>query len=327
MVLMMTIDHAYIARVDLNLLVAFDALMTEGNVGRAGERVGMTQSAMSHNLSRLRRVFNDELFFRGPGGVRPTPRARELGVPVSAILTAVQSELMENKSFDAASANRRFSVGISGYLAPLVIPLLVERVMRAAPNVSLDVSVLEGEVTTELLDDHAIDVAIGKVGTLGVLHRSSLLWDERYVALSRPEALDADGRLNLAAYKAAPHVVVTGSEGSCTFVNEALARAGVARRAVVRTDHIGTVPDLVRDAHLMATIPASFGAHLLGREGLAVSAVPVHVDAFPIHVSWHASFTNDAAQRWLRDRIQEAVAPLSSAAHELAAIEFQEQTA
>src|SRR3712207_5381300 len=104
MVAILLIDHANLSRLDLNLLVAFDALLAEGSVTRAAERVGVGQPSMSHALARLRKLLGDELFVRAPDGVRPTPRALALAEPIRGALCAIQATLVEGQGFDPARA-------------------------------------------------------------------------------------------------------------------------------------------------------------------------------------------------------------------------------
>src|SRR5918995_2399873 len=100
MEMILLINHAHLSRLDLNLLVAFDALLAEGSVTRAAERVGIGQSAMSHALGRLRRLLKDELFVRAPDGMRPTPRALALAGPLRVALSAIQETLLQGQDFD-----------------------------------------------------------------------------------------------------------------------------------------------------------------------------------------------------------------------------------
>src|SRR3712207_4818360 len=118
------IDHANLSRLDLNLLVAFDALLAESSVTRGAERVGVTQPSMSHALARLRRLLKDELFVRAPDGVRPTPRALALAGPVRGALSAIQGALQEG-GFDPAQAERGFVLGMPDTIEITLLPRLV----------------------------------------------------------------------------------------------------------------------------------------------------------------------------------------------------------
>src|SRR3712207_1198732 len=120
----MSIDNATSPRLDLNLLVALDALLTERGVTRAAARVGLGQSAMSHNLARLRVLFGDELLTRGPEGMRPTPRALALVEPVRAALSQIQALVSRDEAFDLRTAERTFRVGLPDSMEMLIVPSL-----------------------------------------------------------------------------------------------------------------------------------------------------------------------------------------------------------
>src|SRR5215210_126556 len=133
----MAIDHVNLSRVDLNLLVALDALLAERSVTRAAARVGLGQSAMSHNLARLRTLFGDELLTRGPEGMRPTPRALALAEPVRAALSQIQGLLSRGEAFDPRTADRTFRLGLPDSTEVLLVPALLAHLCEAAPGIHL----------------------------------------------------------------------------------------------------------------------------------------------------------------------------------------------
>ena len=133
----MPIDHVNLSRVDLNLLTALDALLTERSVTRAAARVGLGQSAMSHNLARLRRLFDDELLTRGADGMRPTPRALALADPVRIALTQIEALVTRTEDFDPRTAERVFRIGLPDSSEVLLGPQLLARVCEEAPGIRL----------------------------------------------------------------------------------------------------------------------------------------------------------------------------------------------
>ena len=133
----MPIDHINLARTDLNLLVALDALLAERSVTRAAARIGIGQSAMSHNLARLRELFGDELLTRGPVGMQPTPRALALADPVRIALAQIETLVSPEQAFDPATAERVFRIGLPDSVEVLVGPALLAYVCEHAPGHSL----------------------------------------------------------------------------------------------------------------------------------------------------------------------------------------------
>src|SRR4051812_31423486 len=146
---------------DLNLLRVFDVLLEERNVTRAGARLGLTQSAVSHALNRLRYALNDELFIRGPSGMQPTPRALEMGPQVHAALNQLQAAL-SFPDFDPATSERRFTVAAGSYACGVLAPPLVGRLSREAPLAELVILERAGDAM-ERLDARRIDFLVGGV--------------------------------------------------------------------------------------------------------------------------------------------------------------------
>ena len=144
----MLIDHINLARIDLNLLVALDALLTDRSVTRAAARVGLRQSAMSHNLARLRILLGDELLTRGPGGMRPTPRALALVEPVRIALAQITALVSPGEAFDARTAERAFRIGLPDGAEVLLGPALLSYLRESAPGIRLRL-----ETTDRLFDE------------------------------------------------------------------------------------------------------------------------------------------------------------------------------
>ena len=300
---MSIIDHANLGRVDLNLMVAFDAIMSERNVTRAARRVGVTQSAMSHNLGRLRTLFADELFTRSSRGVDPTPRAFEVAEFVRPVLSSIQTGFSEKAPFDPSTAERVFTFGMSDYLEQLLLPEIVGAMRVAAPKVSVEVRAMDDATAAETLDGGTIDVAISKISNGGAAHKRRTLWTDHYVVI-HPER--GTGALDLRAFLECQHVMVTARDGNCRTVDLRLAELGHRRSVVVTTPHLAAIPSLVLRGGLMAVIPAGFTSEFGAIAGLRISPLPFEVAGFDFAMSWHSSFDRDPAHIWLRSKVVEA---------------------
>src|SRR5690606_22982031 len=148
--------------IDLNLLVAFDALMNERNVTRAATQVGVSQPAMSAALSRLRKCFSDPLFLRSAEGLLPTPRARDLAEPIAQALRQIESTLVKKPEFLPEKATLTLTLGLSDYPAFVLLPSLLQALETTAPGVSLNVHAFnDRDDAVDLLDAGVIDAAIG----------------------------------------------------------------------------------------------------------------------------------------------------------------------
>ena len=193
---------------DLNLLLAFEAMMAEQNVTRAAARIGLTQPAMSSALSRLRRLIGDPLFERANGRMQPTRRARALYGPIGESLARIRTAL-EAQPFRAEESSREFRIVATDYVELLVLPHVIAEVARIAPKVLIRVVSATAlfEVPLSLLQSGAADLAIGFYGTLTP---ANLVWrklyDERFVAVVKQSAKLPRGKLDLRTFLAIPHV-------------------------------------------------------------------------------------------------------------------------
>ncbi len=176
---MTSIDHANLSRLDLNLLVAFDALLTERSVTRAAARIGLGQSAMSHNLARLRTLFGDELLTRGAEGMRPTPRALALADPVRVTLSQIQAAVLQREAFDPSTADRTFRIGLADSIEVAVIPSLLARLSAVAPAVSLRLRPIDRITILEELDTGKLDLGIGVFDQGQIHHKRRALYSRQ----------------------------------------------------------------------------------------------------------------------------------------------------
>jgi DNA-binding transcriptional LysR family regulator len=300
------IDHANLSRLDLNLLVAFDALLAEGSVTRAAERVGIGQPSMSHALGRLRKLFKDELFVRVPDGVRPTPRALALADPVRVALAAIQETLLQGEGFDPAEAERSFVLGMPDSVEITLLPRLMARLAAEAPKVRVLVRSTDRSDALEQLDRDRLHLAVGVFTEGAVHHKRRRLYRGDYLCLYDPARLPLAPPLTLEDYLAVPHVLGSPRGDARGVVDDALAPLGLRRTIAVTTPHFAAVPFILKGARLLSTVPRRPARLFAERFGLATSPVPLVLPELEISMLWHASYDHDPAHRWLRG----TVAPL-----------------
>ena len=197
-------------QLDLNLLRVFDALLDERNVTRAGARLGLSQSAVSHALGRLRQLLDDELFVRRSNGMDPTPRALEIGPTIPPALLQMQ-EALAPAGYDPASTERRFSMSAGPYGCAVLIPAVVRLMGQRAPGATLNVTPY-GAGTVEALDTGRIDAALMAADSLPRRFRFRLLFRETMVWIVRSGHPLADGVLTLERLREAPHILVSSFE-------------------------------------------------------------------------------------------------------------------
>jgi DNA-binding transcriptional LysR family regulator len=288
--------------IDLNLLRVFDAVLHEKGVTPAAARLGLTQPAVSNALARLRKVFGDALFVRTPRGVDATPFARDLAEPVRQALALLESALAHGPGFDPATSTRAFRFYMSDLGQIEFLPPLVERVQRAAPGVRLEAVALEVEDLADSLAAGALDLAIGFLPALGAPVRRQALFRDPYLCLMRSD--HPIRALSKKKFLEASHALVT-YRGGHRVIEEALERAGLARRIALRVPHFTVVPMVLERTDLILTLPARVARVFERRGKLKVLPPPVPITPAEVAVHWHERFERDPGNRWLRDLMVE----------------------
>jgi DNA-binding transcriptional LysR family regulator len=291
--------------IDLNLLRVFDAVLHEKGVTPAAARLGLTQPAVSNALARLRKVFGDALFVRTPRGVDPTPFARELAEPVRQALALLESALAHGSGFDPATSSRAFHFYMSDLGQVEFLPPLVERVQRVAAGVRLEALALDLEHIGDALAAGTLDLAVGFLPGLGPPLRRRALFRDPYVCLVRADhPLVAKG-LTRRRFLEASHALVTYRGGGHRVIEEALERAGIARRIALRVPHFTVVPMVLERTDLILTLPARVARVYERRGNVRALTPPVPIPQAEVAVHWHERFDADPGNRWLREQLIE----------------------
>jgi DNA-binding transcriptional LysR family regulator len=297
-------QEMHLGSVDLNLLVVLDALLVERNVTRAAARVGITQSAASHALARLRSLTGDELLVRGKDGMVPTPRGEGLAAPVRKALDEIARALAPPGAFDPATAKGRVVLGTSDYGELVLLPRVYARLAREAPRIDLRVLTLPADMAAPLASG-AVDLAIAPLRPEderpGIYGKK--LFEERFVCVVRNGHPLATKKLTIARFAAAPHALIAprGTDGG--FVDDALARLGLKRRVAIAVPHFLVAPHLVASSDLILTLAERVARVLAAPLGLTVLAPPseLALERFTMSAVWHERTHGDPTQRWVRD--------------------------
>lgn len=304
-----------LSAVDLNLLVAFEALYETRNVTLAGRRIHRAQPSVSSALNRLRHVFNDELFVRTADGMQPTDHAVTLMPAISSALDQIRGALTQGAAFDPAAANgRRFTLVASDYADVVLVPHIVARLRRQAPAVDLRVARLNRATLYEQLDNGSVDIAIGGHLTPPKRMRITSLYEESFVCIADRQHPGLRGRkLTLDRYVALPHALFVPSDDGSTrgVIDASLARLGRRRRVACTFAHIVALPHAVAGTDLIATLARRAALQLAGQD-LTLRPLPPEVDPGPFGIDMVASprAPADGAVAWLRKIIESAVRDL-----------------
>jgi DNA-binding transcriptional LysR family regulator len=295
-------------RLDLNLLVIFDALMAERNVTRAAHRIALSQPAFSNALSRLRHHLKDELFIRGPDGMLPTPRALELAPQIHAVLAALEAAL-DPQHFEPHSAERTFTIDTNDYMVSTAMPVLMARLAELAPGIDVRVLPPAGKAF-ERLDAREADFALGTYGEIPERFGVAIIDDNDFSCAMREGHALARGRFDLKRYAEARHLLITPRGDPSGFVDEALARHGLTRRIALTVNHFTVVPSIIASTDLITTIPKRIADQYAPLYRLKLRPSPVETPRNYAHIQllWHKRLGQHAAYNWFRELLFSIVA-------------------
>ena len=296
---------------DLNLLRVFDAVMAEGSLTRAAERLAMTQPAASHALKRLHVAVGEDLFHRTAFGMRPTARAEALWPQVRAALAQLQGALSP-RSFDPGADPATFNIAMADATAAMLLPHLVSSIEGERALANIRVLPLTTRDPRRLVEEADADLAVGYFpnaiaaivaqGADATLHHRQLYATE-YVCVMRRDHPLADRELTLDTFVNAHHLLVTFSGRAHGFVDEALAVLGRQRRIVLTVNQFATAGSVVARSDLLTVLPRQFLPATGVEHRLIEKPIPLTLGAVNVEMMWHLRKDDDPAHRWLRDRV------------------------
>ncbi|AVR97076.1 LysR family transcriptional regulator [Pseudoduganella armeniaca] len=287
--------------IDLNLLAVFQHVYRERQISAAARRLGLTQSAVSNALARLRRVFDDELFVRTAQGMQPTPFAEQVAEPIGAALASVAQALNYRSGFDPATSERRFTIALTDVGEVYFMPVLIERCRQLAPGVRVR-SVRAGSIALkEEMETGRVDLAIGAFDDMSEALFQRQLFRQRFVTMLRAGHPLADGPVDLARFVGAAHLIVDALDSPYDRVNALLAKAGIVAAASV--PHFTAVPYIVGAGELAVTVPQKLAERAAAPFGLTWIEPPLALPTLQTNVFWHRRFGQDPGNAWLRELI------------------------
>lgn len=300
-----------LSRIDLNLLVLFEAVFERRHVGRAAERLSLSPSAVSHGLGRLRRLLNDPLFMRTPKGVVPTDRAIELSGSIADVLSRVRDIVSTAAPFDPASSTRRFTIGAPDGVSAVFLPPLLERLRASAPGIDISLRQLlpaQGETAPDRawreafadLEARSLDIAIMPSDEIPARFHRQFLYEEDFVIAMRSGNPFAAAP-TLERYCQAQHLVVSLAGDPHGFVDEALLKLGRSRRVALTVPNFMFAIAALAESDLISAIPRRFAALHGPRLGVVSLEPPLPLPGFRLNaVTPHAAMA-DAGLAWLLD--------------------------
>jgi DNA-binding transcriptional LysR family regulator len=296
-----------IRAVDLNLLKAFDALMSERAVTRAAGRIGLSQPAMSHALARLRGLFADDLFVRTPTSMEPTARAREIAPLVAGAIEQIERALNLAVGFDPAKTAAMFTAGMAEYAEVALIGRLARGFAAQAPNATLRLTPVTGHRAVEQLDRGEIDVAVAHLPHVPAHIETTVLLRDPFVVVARKDHPIASGPLSLESYAEQQHLLVSPRGDTSGALDRILVDFGLKRRLALLVATYLAVPAALAGSDLVATVPRRTARQIAATAAVAVLPLPIDFSA-TIAMAWHRRAAGEPAQSWFRSLLTDAAA-------------------
>lgn len=302
------------AAFDLNLLRVFDAMMLELSTVRAGERVGLSQPAVSSALGRLRHAIGDELFVRDGNRMVPTPRAVQLKEPVRAALLQMEEALATAAGFDPATARQTFVLLGSDYFSTLLMPRLAKQITPEAPTVTLQMLDYPSAEVFRLLSEGTADVAVDRDMEPPDWIERKTLFDSYLLCVAakdhpvlKRQRIKPGARIPAEVFCEIPQVLLSMDGAKFGTIDEMLKSHGLTRAVAMTVPHFQAVALAAASSPLIGSLPVHFARHAAALLGLDLYLPPYDPPQVRITLYWHRRLANDAASIWLRAHIERAL--------------------
>ncbi|ADZ89727.1 LysR family transcriptional regulator [Marinomonas mediterranea] len=286
---------------DLNLLVALDAILTEKNVTRAADKLCISQSAASGLLARLREFFDDDLLLQSGRQMVATPFALTLEEPVKRVLLDIQTNIVSGKSFSPEESNRHFRFMASDYVTTVFLADVFHKLSSLAPNMTFDVLQTTNHYD-EALTRGEIDFLIQPNAYMNEHHPHELLFDDQYVCVVCENNTKVGNSISIEKYLELGHVVINLGENRAPSFEESFAQKfGKERHIEVSTSNFNTLPHLLIGTNRIAVMQSRLAHLYLPTLPIKILDTPESIPALTEHIQWNKVMDNDPAHRWLRE--------------------------
>lgn len=293
--------------VDLNLLVAFSALMEHRSVTRAADKLSIGQSAMSHNLSRLRQLLGDPLFERQGHLMVPTARAVDLAPTVDTILAMITNQVLQPERFVPDDYTGTFTIGLTDYAELLFAPALFDTLQQLAPQCHLSFCNIDRHNYLSAFNDRHVDIVIGSMRTDSKELDSQYLYTEDHVCLFDSNATGLSAPVSLARYIITPHALVSPDGVLCSGIDKQLADQGFQRHIALGSRNFLTIRHLLTGRNLICVVSRLMAQLDIFNDQLTQCPPPVDIADFDINLLWLRRNSENPKLTWLRHVVQDTV--------------------
>jgi DNA-binding transcriptional LysR family regulator len=266
----------------------------------AAARLGLSQSAASHALARLRTRFGDPLFTRSAGGFQPTPYGERLGTAAREALDALIAGIESNRPFDPHTTTRRFTLYANDVGQMVFLPRLLAFLNKEAPGATVRTSPIPLENPGSALASGDVDAATGFFDNLTTGFRQSLLFRERYVCVVRVNHPKFRNGMSLEAFKSGEHAMADATGMAHAVIDRFLAKQRVQRNVALRVPGFHVLPMIIANSDLLAVIPSRLAEAFVSHVPIKVLPLPISIPPFDIRIYWHERYHHDPALCWFR---------------------------
>jgi DNA-binding transcriptional LysR family regulator len=297
---MLKMKTVHIPDIDLRGMKLIVELSELRKLTAAADRLGVSQSAASHALTRLRVRLGDQLFVRTVSGFQPTPYAERLAVASREALNTLAAALSTDQPFDPRSTTRRFTYYANDVGQMVSLPRLVAFLKREAPRATIRVASVPLQDPGAALASGEVDIAFGPFDNLITGFRQSLVIRERYVCIMRTNHPKFRGGMTLEAFKSSDQAIADATGLAHAAIDRFLSRHGIERNIILRVPGFHVLPTIIASSDLLAVIPRRLADAFASRLPIAVLPLPISVPPFDVNVYWHERYHRDAAVQWFR---------------------------
>ena len=283
---------------DLNLFKAFDVIYTEKNLTKAGEVLGITQPAVSNALSRLRELFDDELFIRTSKGMIPTPVANQIINDVRSALSLIQNTISETEKFDPSTADMTFKISIGDSSEYRLLPLLIKELAEVAPKIKVETYLTPRKDAPRELASGTIDFSIDPPVHSDPHLKHEKIYEEDYVMIVRKDHPILEKKeITIQDYLDLSHIHISNRKTGLGHVDMTLYRLGLSRDISLRAQHFLVAPYIVEQSDLAITTTKGFAVD----RNLAWRELPFEIDPLVLHLYWHEAKDSDTSSKWMKE--------------------------
>jgi len=294
-----------LAAIDLNLLVAFEALLAQRSVSKAAEQLQIGQPAMSAALSRLRILFDDELFVRLGRQMQPTLKAQAIAPGILAALQQIRQTVTASQTFEPSVSDRTFTIGSSDYTSFVLMPPFLKFSLQNAPSINVQMMEFEKDRIGSLLEQGEIDLALGVFPNPPRQTQWEPIFEERFVGIARRgHPAIQHGTMGLEAFAQLPHALTTLRRDTTGAIDKALKEQNLERRVAFTTPHMMVLPFAIAASDLVAALPRRIALRLATVCDLTIFELPVKTTPWMVSMLWSTLSDQDEANQWLRNTIK-----------------------